>query len=93
MHININFTQFHNEFRIMGRDSQFSYEGLISLFDYLEDSNIELDVIAIFCEYSENTLEELSEIYSIDGDILSYLQNNTNIVGVTSKGNIIYSNF
>ena len=43
----------------MGREDQFTYKGKRALFDYLEemsegmDEPIELDVIALCCEYSE----------------------------------------
>ena len=52
-------SEFRDAFNKMGRGEQFSYKGLIALFDYfemLEDDigePIELDVIAICCEYSE----------------------------------------
>ena len=105
MHININFTQFHNQFRIMDRDSNFSYEGLMSLFDYLEDVNpdMELDVISICCDYSENTVGKLSEMYSIDisgldekeslSSVIDYLSENSNVINITAKNTIVYSQF
>jgi hypothetical protein len=54
----INQADFISAFKSI-RPENFSYEGLKALFNYLEgesedcDSNIELDVIAICCEYSE----------------------------------------
>ena len=67
---------FQNAFHKMGRGEQFSYEGLDALFDYFEmleedtDQQIELDVIAICCEYSEyDNLEDLKEDYSCINDI------------------------
>ena len=53
------------------RPNNFSYEGLEQLFDYFEsyeqDTNeeIELDVIAICCEYSESTINECLDYYDI----------------------------
>jgi hypothetical protein len=54
----------------MGRGDQFSYEGLIALFDYLEmleddiGEPIELDVISLCCEYSEyENLKEFKNDY------------------------------
>ena len=53
------------------RPSNFSYEGLIALYDYLEnfeedtDEKIELDVISFCCDYSEwDNLEEYKKSYS-----------------------------
>jgi hypothetical protein len=50
------FRQIFHNYR---RGDQFSYEGLNALFDYLEElsedtgANIELDVIALCCEFTE----------------------------------------
>lgn len=55
----IGFCQFTDAFRNMGRGEQFTYSGLQALFNYLEEieeetgEEIELDVIALCCEYSE----------------------------------------
>jgi len=53
------------------RPSNFSYEGLIALYDYLEnfeedtDKEIELDVISFCCDYTEyENLEEYKKSYS-----------------------------
>ena len=54
----VNQYQFTQEFKQI-RPNQFTYQGLKALFDWLEDyetdtgEEIELDVIAICCEYSE----------------------------------------
>ena len=62
--------QFHDAFKSMGRDNQFSYEGLDALYDYLEQyeedtgEKIDLDVIALCCEYSEyDNLEQFRNDY------------------------------
>lgn len=55
----IDFSQFCDAFKDRGREDQFSYEGKRALFDYLENyeeetgEEIELDIIALCCEYSE----------------------------------------
>ena len=61
---------FVDAFNKMGRGEQFSYEGLIALYDYLEmleegiDQQIELDVIAICCKYSEyDNLKQFKDDY------------------------------
>ena len=65
----INVSDFRDAFKACGRADQFSYEGLGALFDYLEDfdgGDYELDVIALCCEYSEDTVEQIAEAYGID---------------------------
>ena len=100
-----NASQFCDAFRAMGRSDQFSYEALELIFDYLEecDSEMELDVIAICCDYSEDSPEQIIESYGIEYDTdepdaseaaIAYLEANTVIVGTTSTGAIVYaSNF
>ena len=82
------------------RPDNFSYEGLGLLFDWLEDYEestgveIELDVIAICCEFCESSLDEIVEDYDYPADdIETHLAGNTNIVGVTSDGNYVYQAF
>jgi len=66
---------FEQAFKNMGRGDNFSYTGLNALFEYLEQyeedtgEEIELDVIALCCEYSEfESLEELKQSYNIDAE-------------------------
>lgn len=79
MKINVTFSMFCDAFRDMRRKDQFTYAGLEALYDYLieyeEDigEEIELDVIALCCEYTEYSDEELIEEYEdrIDRDALN----------------------
>lgn len=66
MHKTIDVNGFREAFHDMGRGNQFSYEALQVLFDYYDEcDDIELDVIAICCEWGEwESLEELKENYS-----------------------------
>jgi hypothetical protein len=63
---------FERAFVTAGRKDQFSYEGLAVLFDYLEEleastgQELELDVIALCCDYYESSTEEIIENYRID---------------------------
>ena len=60
----INVSDFRAAFHSMGRKDQFSYEGLGALFDYLEEfdgGSYELDVIALCCDYSEDSPEDIAE--------------------------------
>lgn len=60
---------FHDAFKQAGRENNFSHEGLNILFDYFESYEddtgeaIELDVIAICCEYTEASAREIAENY------------------------------
>jgi hypothetical protein len=72
---NINFSQFVDAFNNMDRQDQFTYKGKKALFDYLEQlgedigEEIELDVIALCCEYSEygSSDEAASEYFDYEG--------------------------
>ena len=46
---------FIDAFRNAGREDNFSYAGLCALYDWLEElgEEIELDVVALCCEFSE----------------------------------------
>lgn len=71
MYIQVTKTIFQDYFHRMGRGEQFSYEALNYLYDYIEMveeeiNPIELDVIALCCDYAEVTQEEFENDY--DGD-------------------------
>lgn len=65
------FSNFRDAFQSI-RPSNFTYEGLEVLFQHLEElerdtgEDYELDVIALCCDFSENTFEVISEEYSIE---------------------------
>jgi len=101
----INKSQFRDAFSDMGRGDQFSYDALGLLYDYLEevDEDFELDVIAICCDFSEDSIEDIASNYSIDLSelededekkeaVMEYLNNNTSVVGETKDG-IVYQQF
>ena len=92
---------FRNAGRFGGDNDNFSYEALQLLFEYFEevedscDTEIELDVIAICCDYCEMSKKELISNYKIelhslnnaeedDDEIADYLNTNTCYVGKTS---------
>jgi hypothetical protein len=68
----VNIYQFRNAFRAMDREKQFSYEGLEQLFNYLEEleedtgEEMELDVIAICCDYAEANYKDIARNYNIE---------------------------
>ena len=107
MKTTISIYDFRQAFHDMGRGEQFSYDGLRVLFEALEEwedgggEEIELDVIALCCEYSEETPEEIAKNYSIDleddgnelNNVLDYLHDHTMVCGVTEDGAIVYQSF
>ena len=79
----------------MDRNNQFTYEGKKALFDYLEnyeeetDQQIELDVIAFCCEFTEyENLKELQENYS-DIENMEQLEEHTTVIKVNDERFII----
>ena len=105
---------FERAFVDANRKENFSYEGLGLLFAYFEDleestgEEIELDVIAICCEYAEDTVSDIARNYSIDLNgadlededyedqcrqlVFDYLSDNTSVVGDTADG-FVYAIF
>jgi hypothetical protein len=88
----------------MDRQDQFTYAGKRVLFDYLEQyeedtgETIELDVIALCCEYVESTVDEIIRDYSLDADttegqVINWLQDNTSLCGVTDSVTIVFAQF
>jgi len=89
----------------MDRANNFSYEALELLFNMFEelDENMELDVIAICCEYNENDWKTIANEYSIDLEdcedddekkeaVKKHLEENTYLVGETDEG-FVYQAF
>ena len=103
----VDFQTFRDTFRSYEYHN-FSREGLELLFDYLEqceaetNTELELDVIALCCEYSEETPKEIAQNYSVDLDgvdeddipqaVMNYLCDNTSVLGQTA-GAIVYAAF
>ena len=84
------------------RPDNFSYEGQKALYEYLEDLSediggpIELDVIAICCDYSEyESFEELKEYYSCSHDFedVESLRDYTTVIEIENTGRLIIQNF
>jgi hypothetical protein len=110
MKTTIDFADFREAFRRYDRESSYSREGLMMLFDYFESyeeetgEEIELDVIAICCEYDENHWEDVAASYSIDladfddeeekiEAVRDYLNDQTTLVGEPLFGTFIYTVF
>ena len=112
MKTTIDLYDFRDAFYRMGRKTNFSYEGLEILFEYLEeleegtDQEIELDVIALCCDFSEDTPENIGEAYGIPMDdvdfdnpadvldcVVDFLRVQGVLVGITKDGKIVFQNY
>ena len=91
----VNFTDFCDRFRGFDRNNNFTYDGKRALFDYLEGyeedtgEEIEFDVIALCCEYTEyENLAELQENYT-DIESLEDLEEHTVVIRIDDERFII----
>ncbi len=105
----VNFSDFVDAFRAYDRYDQFGYQALMVIFEYLEEmenstgQELELDVVAICCDYATDNWEAIAENYSIDLDgfddeeekqeaVIEYLNNHTIVLGQTDC-EIVYQVF
>lgn len=94
------------------RPDNFSYEALELLFDFFEQleddlgEQIELDVIAICCEYCEESIKDYISNYSLqdetegleDDELLEFirghLHNSSDFIGFTNDDqDVVYRNY
>ena len=86
-------SDFRDAFHKMERSNQFSYQGLEWLFDHCQElerdlgEDYELDVIALCCDFTESTYEDINRDYNLDLNddnlhklVKLYLEENTLIV-------------
>ena len=92
----INEYDFIDAFKKMGREENFSRNGLIALYEYLEmlgddlGQPIELDVIALCCEFTEyDNLEEFEADYGEDYETIEDIQNATTVIMIDDDSFII----
>ena len=77
---------------------QFSSKTLNLIFDYLQeiDENMDFDMIAICCNFTESTLDVINNDFDKNFKSLSaarkFLEEQTNVIGVTNDS-IVYENF
>ena len=104
----INFSQFVDAFHAYDRYDAFGYQALRVIFDYLEEyeestgEEVELDVIAICCEYCEQSWQDIARDYDVDVDgldddeakqhVMNYLCDNTSVIG-ESNGCFVFQQF
>ena len=90
-------SQFRDAFHACGRGTQFSYQALGLIFDYLDDMSepVELDVVGICCDYCEMHADDIIEAYSLDADtdVEQYLNDNTLLIGKTDAGAYVFAQF
>lgn len=86
--------EFIDAFETMDRANNFSYEGRKALFDYLErleedtGTEMELDVIAICCDFTEyENFEELQNDYNVED--MEELEQNTIVIHIDDESFII----
>lgn len=100
MHITLTRTMFKDAFRAADRLDNFSHEALDLLFEHFEDleeslgESLELDVIAVCCDFMEATEEEIRQDYDIEEgyDVMAYLEDNTHVIGSSHNG-YLFQNF
>lgn len=83
---------FRDAFHHMCRKDNFSYDGLGTLYDYLEDMNADydLDVIGLCCEFTESTIADALKDCGIES--LDELRDNTLVLEIDDE-TIIYQNY
>jgi len=92
---------FRNTFLTSDYSENFSYSGLTALYNYFEEledelnESIEFDYISIAGEYSELTIDELRDNYSInkDIDVIKYLQENTIVIEIENSDSVIIQDY
>ncbi len=106
----VTFSDFCDAFHAHDRYDSFGYDGLRVIFDFLESyeedtgEELELDVIAICCDYNVSHWTDVAQDYNIDlsdanGDadeeeqiVLEYLNDHTYVLGQCKDG-IVYQCF
>ena len=101
----INKSEFTAAFHQMDRGDNFSHTGLLALYHYLVDleeetgEEMDLDVIALCCEFSEYDLEELQQQYGDSDDpwesmeeATAWLEDRTTVIRVDDD-RVIIQNF
>lgn len=110
MFTQVTLSDFRDAFRAI-RPDNFTWDGMEVLFDYMEQvendtgTPIEFDVIALCCDYSEDTPESIARSYDLDlsefdeddddgkrAAVREYLEENTTVCGESKLG-FVYLNF
>ena len=96
---------------MMGRGNQFTHAALSLIFEYIEEyedstgEKVELDVIALCCEWNESTPAEIIDQYQTGIDtegmneeqiaaaVYEWLNDETTVAGLTDAGFLVYVQF
>jgi hypothetical protein len=109
MKTTVNFYTFRAAF-LSQRPNNFSSEGLSALWDYFEEyedscgTEMELDVVAICCDFSEEKWQDIAQNYDIDlsdceddeekaQKVQEYLEEEGAFVGEGEEGSFVYRCF
>jgi len=104
MFIKITQNMFIDAFHNMGRKNQFSHGALVALFQHMEDTEencgeeVELDVIALCCEFTEYAdLHEFNEAYN-NGDTnnnysIEDIESCTTVILISKSESFLVQNF
>lgn len=96
MKTTVDLSDFRRAFTDMGRENNFSWEGLALLFEYLESieedtgEEMELDVIALCCDYTEyQSIEEFQREYGDEYEAIEDIEQQTTVIPVNDDAFII----
>ena len=85
-------TQFINAFADMGRADNFSVEGRTALYEFINDldeqcdTETELDVIALCCEFTEwESLKEFQDNYGEEYESFEDISDNTLLIDIDGE--------
>jgi hypothetical protein len=90
MYIQVTKHNFIDAFHNKGRGDQFTYEALCALFEYLDDSDTELDVIGLCCDFSEfECFKEFQQQYGNAYQTMKDIEHQTIVIPVDGQRFII----
>lgn len=106
----VNFSDFIDAFKRFDRYDGYGYEALKIIYNYLEEyeeetgQEIELDVIAICCDFNVQHYSDIARDYDVDIEgmdegeakqhVMNYLCDNTTVLGETEDAcNFVYQVF
>jgi DNA-binding MarR family transcriptional regulator len=102
MYESVNLATFTKAFNQI-RPDHFTPEALELIYEFIttyeDDTNmeVELDVIAICCDFTEMTQSEVAEAYGISksdiDSVIDYLEDKTLFLGITSSDTFVFQNF
>jgi hypothetical protein len=103
-------SSFIDAFKQSSRKDQFSYDALGIIFEYLDEysqdsgENVELDIVAICCDWAEMTWKDVAMSYDVDlsqctddderiGEVESFLCDNTQSMALPDGESFVFIQF